>query len=92
MRTFIQPQKKQNEEKIEVKLDLDVIHTLRDYCEFLDSPQGYIVTEILRKAFRKDRAFITWRGERDAQGRPAAVAKGGRKRAIDPQSAAAVAS
>ena len=88
MRTFIQPQKKQNEEKIEVKLDLDVIHTLRDYCEFLDSPQGYIVTEILRKAFRKDRAVITWRGQRDTQGRPPASPKGGRKRAVDPQSAA----
>ncbi len=92
MRTFIQPQKKQNEEKIEVKLDLDVIHTLRHYCEFLDSPQGYIVTEILRKAFRKDRAFLTWRGQRDTQARPAAVAKGGRKRVADPPSAVAVAS
>jgi hypothetical protein len=92
MRTFIQPQKKQNEEKIEVKLDLDVIHTLRDYCEFLDSPQGYIVTEILRKAFRKDRAFITWRGQRDTQSRPAPVSKGGRRRGADSQAATAVAS
>ena len=92
MRTFIQPQKKQNEEKIEVKLDLDVIHTLRDYCEFLDSPQGYIVTEILRKAFRKDRAFITWRGQRDSQSRPGVVAKTSRRRAAEAQPVAAVAS
>jgi hypothetical protein len=92
MRTFIQPQKKQNEEKIEVKLDLDVIHTLRDYSEFLDSPQGYIVTEILRKAFRKDRAFLSWRGQRDSQSRPAPISKGGRKRPVDPQATAAVAS
>ncbi|MDQ2945541.1 MAG: hypothetical protein M3Y27_06295 [Acidobacteriota bacterium] len=64
MKTFIQPQKKQNDEKIEVRLDAEVVQSLRDYSGFLESPQSYIITEVLRKAFRKDKAFLTWRNER----------------------------
>jgi predicted transcriptional regulator len=75
MRTFIQPQKKQNEEKIEVRVDAEIVRTLREYAEFLDSPQGYIVTEILRKAFRKDKAFHTWRTERRAAEKAASSPK-----------------
>ena len=61
MQTFIKPKKKQDEEKIEIRMDADVLESLRAYAQFLDSPQGYIVSEILRKAFRKDRAFAEWR-------------------------------
>jgi len=61
MQTFIKPKKKQDEEKIEIRIDADVLDSLRAYAQFLDSPQGYVVSEILRKAFRKDRAFAEWR-------------------------------
>jgi hypothetical protein len=61
MQTFIKPKKKQDEEKIEIRIDADVLESLRAYAQFLDSPQGYVVSEILRKAFRKDRAFAEWR-------------------------------
>ncbi len=61
MQTFIKPKQKQEEEKIEIKIDAEVLETLRAYAQFLDSPQGYVVSEILRKAFRKDRAFAEWR-------------------------------
>ena len=61
MQTFIKPKKKQDEEKIEIRIDADVLESLRAYALFLDSPQGYVVSEILRKAFRKDRAFAEWR-------------------------------
>jgi hypothetical protein len=61
MQTFIKPKKKQDEEKIEIRIDTDVLDSLRAYAQFLDSPQGYVVSEILRKAFRKDRAFAAWR-------------------------------
>jgi hypothetical protein len=37
---------------------------LKDYCEFLQSPQSYVVTEVLRKALRKDKAFSSWRDQR----------------------------
>ena len=61
MQTFIKPKQKQEEERIEIKIDAEVLETLRAYAQFLDSPQGYVVSEILRKAFRKDRAFAEWR-------------------------------
>lgn len=89
MRTFIQPQKKQNDEKIEVRLDAAVVQTLREYSEFLESPQGYIVTEVLRKAFRKDKAFLTWRNERRAEAKSDGVTKNSRRRMTEAAPAAA---
>ena len=64
MRTYIQPLKKQTEDELKLRVDSDVAAGLRDYCEFLQSPQNYVVTEVLRKALRKDKAFATWRAER----------------------------
>ena len=61
MQSFIKPKKKQDDEKIEIRIDADVLECLRAYAQFLESPQGYVVNEILRKAFRKDRAFAEWR-------------------------------
>ena len=58
MQTFIKPKKKQDEERLDIRIDADVLDSLRAYSQFLDSPQGYVVSEILRKAFRKDRAFM----------------------------------
>lgn len=67
MRSYIQPLHKQIEDDIKVKLPTDVLECLREYCEFLNSPQSYVVTEIVRKALRRDRAFHTWREQRGAQ-------------------------
>lgn len=64
MRTYIQPLKKSVEDEIKVRLDHDVAQGLKDYCEFLQSPQSYVVTEILRKTLRKDKAFVGWREQR----------------------------
>ena len=60
MRTYIQPLKKSTEDEIKVRVDHEVARGLRDYCEFLQSPQSYVVTEVLRKALRKDKAFTAW--------------------------------
>jgi hypothetical protein len=84
MQTFIKPKKKQEEEKIEIKIDAEVLDTLRAYAQFLDSPQGYVVSEILRKAFRKDRAFAEWRenggsNANTAEAAPPAEPTSGRK-------------
>ena len=70
MRTFIPPLKKQVEEKIEIRVDAAVAGMLRDYAEFLDSPQGYVVTEVLRRVFRKDKAFVQWRATRGSAPTP----------------------
>ena len=75
MRTFIPPLKKQVEEKIEIRVDASVAGMLRDYAEFLDSPQGYVVTEVLRRVFRKDRAFVQWRATRESAPVPSTRAR-----------------
>ncbi len=80
MRTFIQPQKKQTEEKIEVRIDAHIAGMLKEYAEFLESPPGYVVTEVLRKAFRKDKAFAQWKQARD-QRADAARPRSARKQA-----------
>ena len=64
MRSYIQPLHKPSEDDIKVKLPTDVLECLREYCEFLNSPQSYVVTEIIRKALRRDKAFHTWREQR----------------------------
>ncbi len=66
MQTFIKPKKKQDEERLDIRIDADVLDSLRAYSQFLDSPQGYVVSEILRKAFRKDRAFMEWSKKTEA--------------------------
>ena len=68
MRTYIQPLKKLTEDEIKVRVDHEVARGLRDYCEFLQSPQSYVVTEVLRKALRKDKAFTAWLSRRDSAG------------------------
>ena len=66
MRTYIQPLKKSTEDEIKVRVEHEVARGLRDYCEFLQSPQSYVVTEVLRKALRKDKAFTAWLSRRDS--------------------------
>ncbi len=90
MRTFIQPQKKHTEEKIEVRVDSSIAAMLKDYAEFLESPPGYVVTEILRKAFRKDKSFAQWKHGRENAKPDGGRNKGARNQAR-PESAPAVA-
>ena len=58
---FIKPQLKITEEPLSVKVDVEVLSDLRLYAQCSGSSTAYIVTEILRKAFRKDRDFIEWK-------------------------------
>ena len=84
MRTYIQPLKKSTEDEIKVRVDHDVARGLRDYCEFLQSPQSYVVTEVLRKALRKDKAFTAWLSRRDSAGHSADVPASREKRQTAP--------
>jgi hypothetical protein len=47
---------------LKVKIEEPVNELLDSYCEFLKSPKGYVVQELLRKAIVKDRDFQTSRG------------------------------
>lgn len=89
MQTYIQPLKKPAEGELKVRIDADILSGLEEYCQFLESPKGYVVTEVLRKALRKDKAFTLWRTGRD--GSPISrseVGKRGRSRGAGPTAAA----
>jgi hypothetical protein len=42
------------------RLPQAVATSLQQYVEFLESPREYVVTEILRLAFRRDKEFHAW--------------------------------
>jgi len=89
VRTFIPPLKKQVEEKIEIRVDAGVAGMLRDYAEFLDSPQGYVVTEVLRRVFHKDKAFVQWRAARGSTPAPSTRTRKTKARPQDETASAA---
>ena len=45
---------------ITCKVPEDIATVLKQYAEFLDSSQEYVVAETLRLAFRKDKEFHAW--------------------------------
>lgn len=45
---------------ITCKVPEEMATLLKQYAEFLDSTQEYVVTETLRVAFRRDKEFHTW--------------------------------
>lgn len=61
MRSFIQPLRKEKEDQVPVKMPESLAEELRLYTRYLDSPRDYVVCEIVKKAFRKDKGFQEWR-------------------------------
>lgn len=68
MKTYIPKQPKQTRERIEAKLDANLVRTLERYCEYLDSDRDYIVSQALEIVFHKDKGFAEW-----LQANPAAM-------------------
>src|SRR5579884_1714921 len=83
MKSFIPRQQKIKEEAITIRLDCEVIDDLKLYAEYLESSQNYVVCQVLRKAFRKDKDFAAWRTERDSADEIAA-SKPSRTRSKEP--------
>jgi nucleoid-associated protein YejK len=56
------PAQPQVEPKDTLSLRLDrVLHDrLKQYCQFIESPKDYVISQALRQLFRKDREFATW--------------------------------
>jgi hypothetical protein len=44
-------------EQINIKLNSDVLEMLDEYCQLFESGQNYVVKQLLRYTFDKDRAF-----------------------------------
>src|SRR5882724_8750021 len=55
-------------ETLQLRVEEDVKAKLRDYAEFIDSSESYVVSEALRLLFRKDSEFMAWLDERGHNG------------------------
>ena len=60
MKSFIPKQPKQTRERIEAKLETNLVRKLERYCQYLDSDRDYIVSQALDLVFRKDKGFSQW--------------------------------
>jgi hypothetical protein len=58
--TYIPKQLKQARERLEAKLDRELIRRLELYCQYLDSERDYVVAQALEIAFKKDKDFGEW--------------------------------
>ena len=56
----IQPQQKIVRDRIEVRLDRDLAQELERYCKFIQSDRDYVVSQVLKLLFAKDREFREW--------------------------------
>ena len=45
---------------VSLKLEADVFASLKAYATFLESSQEYVITQLLRLAFQKDKEFQQW--------------------------------
>jgi hypothetical protein len=68
MSSYIPKQPKQNRDRVEAKLDRELIRTLERYCQYLDSDRDYVIGKALEIAFKKDKAFAEWLGSHAATG------------------------
>jgi predicted transcriptional regulator len=68
------PAQPQVEPKDTLSLRLDrVLHDrLKQYCQFIESPKDYVISQALRQLFRKDREFAAWSASASSEQAPAA--------------------
>ena len=60
MSSYIPKQTKPLRERIEAKLDRELIAELERYCQYLESDRDYVIAQALSVAFRKDKGFAEW--------------------------------
>jgi hypothetical protein len=60
MAPYINKQIKPIRERVETKLDRELINELERYCEYLESDRDYVIAQALAVAFRKDKGFREW--------------------------------
>jgi predicted transcriptional regulator len=70
MTTYIPKQVKRTRERVEAKLDRELIEQLDAYCVYLDSDRDYIIGQALEIAFKKDKEFMEqWRNRPRSAGK-----------------------
>jgi len=58
---------------LQVRLEENVRLNLDRYAEFLDANPSYVVSEVLKLLYRKDKAFHTWLADQHANNRKATL-------------------
>jgi predicted transcriptional regulator len=58
---------------LQVRLEEDVRLKLDRYAEFLDANPSYIVSEVLKLLYRKDREFQSWLADQHTGNRKATL-------------------
>ena len=58
--SYMPKQVKPARERVEAKLERDLIRQLELYCEYLESDRDYVVSQALEIAFQKDKGFAEW--------------------------------
>jgi hypothetical protein len=58
--SYIPKQEKRTRERVEAKLDQELIRKLEQYSAYLDSDRDYIIGKALEIAFDKDKGFAEW--------------------------------
>jgi hypothetical protein len=61
MPSYIPRQIRPVRERIEAKLDRELVLELEQFCEYLESDRDYVVAQALSLVFRKDKCFLTWK-------------------------------
>jgi hypothetical protein len=57
---YIPKQIRRERERVEVKLDRELIAQLEQYCQYLESDRDYVISQALLIAFQKDKGFADW--------------------------------
>ena len=61
---------KRTRERVEAKLDRELVEQLEAYCTYLDSDRDYVIGQALEIAFKKDKGFMEqWRGRARSAGK-----------------------
>ena len=60
MSSYIPRQIRPIRERVEAKLDRELIAELEQYCEYLESDRDYVIAQALSVGFRKDKGFAEW--------------------------------
>jgi len=60
MKSYIAKQPKVTRERIEARLDENLVRRLEQYCLYLDSDRDYVISQALIIAFKKDAGFNVW--------------------------------
>jgi hypothetical protein len=66
--SYIPKQVKRERERVEAKLDRELIQQLELYCRYLESDRDYVVSQALEIAFNKDKGFADWLKNHPASG------------------------